>query len=72
MLDEILVSLHSGDQCHTAKITNMAGVAKVIREVGPFRTPQRREQVQRFKENLMIPRKERRQAVETARKLLDS
>ena len=72
MLDEILVSLHSGDQCHTAKITNMAGVAKVIREVDPVPHAPKEEQVQRFKENLMIPRKERRQAVETARKLLDS
>jgi hypothetical protein len=53
-----------------ARIVDYEGVAKVISEVGPFRCPQRNEQVRRFIECLDMPRKERRRVVERAKKLL--
>jgi len=56
---------------YAAVITSNEDVAKVIREVGPFRTPQKCEQVLRFEEKLKAPRKERRRAIERAKTILD-
>lgn len=55
---------------YMAVITSNEDVAKVIREVGPFRTPQKCEQVRRFEEKLKMPRKERRRAIERSKTLL--
>lgn len=54
-----------------ARIVDVEGVARVISEVGPFRTPQKNEQVRRFVEYLNLPRRERRRAIERARRLMD-
>lgn len=55
---------------YVAKILDTEGIAKVISEVGPFRTPQRTEQVRLFMEKLKAPRKERRRVIERSKKLL--
>jgi len=57
--------------CYVARTTDVEGIAKIIREVGPFRTPQKIEQTQRFLERLEAERNERRRVIERARKLLD-
>ena len=54
-----------------AVITSNENVAKVIREVGPFRTPRKYEQVRQFIKKLKAPRKERRRAIERSKTLLD-
>ena len=60
-----------GHGCHVAKITDTEGVAKIIKEVGPFRTPQKCEQVRQFEEMLKRERKERRRVIERSKALLD-
>ena len=60
-----------GHGCYVAKITDTEGIAKIIREVGPFRTPRKCEQVRQFEEMLKAERKERRRVIERARALLD-
>ncbi|HLQ21212.1 MAG TPA: LAGLIDADG family homing endonuclease, partial [Nitrososphaerales archaeon] len=55
---------------YEALIVDTEGVAKVIKEVGPFRTPQKREQVRLFMEKLQAPRRVRRRVIERSKKLL--
>jgi hypothetical protein len=55
---------------YVARIIDYEGVAKVISEVGPFRSPRRNKQVRRFIEHLTMPRTERRRVIERAKKLL--
>ena len=59
-----------GHGCYVAKITDTEGVAKIIKEVGPFRTPQKCEQVRQFEEMLKRERKERRRVIERSKTLL--
>ncbi len=60
-----------GHACYVAKITDTEGVAKIIKEVGPFRTPQKCEQVRQFEKMLKRERKERRRVIERSKALLD-
>jgi hypothetical protein len=55
-----------------ARVTDIQGIAKVIREVGPFRTPLKVDQVRRFMERLTAERKARapRRVNELAKSLL--
>jgi hypothetical protein len=55
---------------YVARIVDYVGVARVISEVGPFRCPQRNQQVRRLIEHLNMPRKERRRVAEKAKTLL--
>ena len=59
-----------GHGCFVAKITDTEGVARIIREVGPFRTPQKCKQVREFEAMLKKERKERRRVVERSKALL--
>ncbi|TLY14115.1 MAG: hypothetical protein E6K84_03000, partial [Thaumarchaeota archaeon] len=61
---------NNSTRCHIAVVCDVKGVARVIREVGPFRTPQRREQVRQFVDYLMMERKQRRRSVERAKRIL--
>ncbi len=56
---------------YIAKTTNLEGVAKVIREVGPFRTPQRIDQVRRLMEKLNQPTRMRRRVRARAKTILE-
>jgi len=64
------VVFDKSDECYVAKVFDVRGVAKVIREAGPFRTPQRRNQVRRLMENLTMARKARRRAIESSKMFL--
>jgi hypothetical protein len=59
-----------GHGCYVAKITDTEGVAKIIAEVGPFRTPQKCEQVRQFEEMLKRERQVRRRVIERSKALL--
>ena len=64
--------IHKDDRgIHVARVTDTEGIARVIREVGPFRTPQRIDQVRRFMERLKSPRRERRRVIERSKTLLE-
>lgn len=45
-------------------------VAKIIKEFGPFRTPQKQDQVRKFMNDLIAPRERRSKAVEAAKSML--
>lgn len=55
---------------YVARIVDIEGVARVISEVGPFRSPRKSEQVRRLIDYLVAPRKVRRRVVERAKGLL--
>jgi len=61
---------HPSNDSYVLEVMGWENVARVIAEVGPFRTANRKAQVEEFKTNLAMPRKKTHASVKRARKIL--